>query len=173
MRTIVTDRLILVPSTEEILMAEIEDQDRLAFLLGAQIPYNWPPEMYDDAIPFFLKLLREKPSRLGWLGWYWLKREPAPERPALIGNGGFKGEPDAQGTVEIGYSVLPQFEGHGYATEGSKGLLDWVLGRAEVKRVIAQASPQNRASERVLEKLGFSLKGDGLEAGVKLWELLK
>jgi [ribosomal protein S5]-alanine N-acetyltransferase len=170
MRTIVTDRLILVPATEEILLAEIEDRDRLTFLLGAQIPYNWPPEMYDDAIPFFLKLLREKPARIGWLGWYWLKREPAPEKGTLIGNGGFKGEPNAEGTIEIGYSVLPQFESYGYATEGSKGLVEWAFGHADVKRIIAQTDPANAGSIRVLEKLGFTLKGEGLEAGMKLWE---
>lgn len=165
MRTIVSDRLILVPATEEILTAEAaEDRELLGFLLGAQIPYNWPPDMFKGAIPLFLKELHERPERLGWLAWYWLRKEPMPEKPTLIGDGGFKGEPDASGTVEIGYSILPQFEKRGYATEGSKGLIEFACSHPAVRRVVAQVDPQNIGSVRVLEKLNFALTAEGKDS---------
>jgi [ribosomal protein S5]-alanine N-acetyltransferase len=173
MRTVVTDRLILVPATENILQAEIEDRDRLGFLLGAQIPYNWPPDEYLDAIPVFLSALQSNPALLGWQSWYWLRRESAPERPTVIGSGGFRGEPDSTGTIELGYSVLPQYERLGYATEGSRGLIDWAMGQREVNRIIAETLLDNEASIRVLEKLGFAPAPDEPREGMKRFELLR
>ncbi|MER3514457.1 MAG: hypothetical protein C4310_08775 [Chloroflexota bacterium] len=59
------------------------------------------------------------------------------ELPVLVGSGGFKGPPHA-GAVEIGYSVLPQYQGKGYATEMVAGLVRRALKHAEVDRIVAE-----------------------------------
>ncbi len=173
MRTVSTDRLILVPATASILQAELEDRDSLAFLLGAQIPYNWPMDDYLEVIPIFLKALRIEPPPLGWQSWYWLKKEASPEKPTLIGGGGFLEEPDATGTVEIGYSVLPQYRRLGYAAEGTRGLITWAMAHDEVKRIVAETEPGNAGSMRVLAKLGFSPSGETARPGMTRFELPK
>ena len=50
--------------------------------------------------------------------------------PTLVGAGGYFGPPDADGTVEIGYSVLPEWQRHGYATQMTEALVNNVFSRA-------------------------------------------
>jgi RimJ/RimL family protein N-acetyltransferase len=57
--------------------------------------------------------------------------------------------------AELGYSLLPGHQGHGYAVESSRALLDWAFTVAGVHRVEARLEPRNVASARVAEKLGM------------------
>src|SRR5256885_12815757 len=42
---------------------------------------------------------------------------------AVIGLGGFKGPPDTQGILEVGYSIAPGYRGQGFATEATSALV--------------------------------------------------
>lgn len=57
---------------------------------------------------------------------------------------------------EMGYSLLPQFWGKGYATEIAKELLHYGLHKLQLPKIIAIAAKENTASQKVLEKIGFS-----------------
>ena len=61
--------------------------------------------------------------------------------------------------AELGYSFLPRHQGHGYAAEASRALLDWAFTAAGVHRVEARLEPRNVASARVAEKLGMRHEG--------------
>lgn len=76
-----------------------------------------------------------------------------------VGDAGFKGPP-RDGIVEVGYGVLPAFEGHGYATEGVAALCRFAFQAGGARFVEAETAPGNRASQRVLEKLGFRPTGE-------------
>lgn len=168
-----TLRLKLIPATASLAQAELGHRDTFSELLGAKIPENWPTKLITDALPYFLQQLKQNPQLAGWLSWYWILREDAGEDAVLIGSGGFKGRPQPDGTVEVGYSVLPQYQGCGYATEAIAGLLSWVFTHGEVSRVIAETKPENQPSIRVLEKLGFDYIGQGSEPGVIRFELAR
>lgn len=71
-----------------------------------------------------------------------------------IGGVGFKGRPNQHGEVEIGYGFAESMRGRGYATEAAAALIG-VGRRAGLTAVIAETHPANRASQRVLERLGF------------------
>ena len=79
-----------------------------------------------------------------------------------IGDVGFKG-PAVKRTVEIGYGVLKAYEGNGYTTEAAEALIAWAFQREEVSLIEAETAPENRASQRILEKLGFLPCGKGEE----------
>ena len=49
------------------------------------------------------------------------------EDKVLIGLGGFKGEANESGMVEIGYAIVPAYRGRGLATEAARGLVDHAL----------------------------------------------
>ena len=121
-----TARLKLVPATVALARAELGDRGEFARLLSASVPDNWPPETLADALPLFLSWLEAMPERVGWFGWYALVRGDGLVAQVLVASGGFMGPP-LDGTVEIGYSVLPQFQGRGYATELVGGLVRWAL----------------------------------------------
>ncbi len=80
-----------------------------------------------------------------------------------IGGIGFKGVPDQEGKVEIGYDIQPEFQNAGYATEATKAMLEWALSESDVLCVQAQTESQNEKSKRVLKKNGFAEVGIGTE----------
>lgn len=72
----------------------------------------------------------------------------------VVGDYCFKGlQPD--GSVEIGYGLLPQYWGNGYATEAIIAAVEWAIKQPGVKRIEAETDPDNAASQRVLQKAGF------------------
>ncbi|MCF6200175.1 MAG: GNAT family N-acetyltransferase [Hyphomicrobiaceae bacterium] len=61
--------------------------------------------------------------------------------------------------IEIGYHILPEFWGHGYASEAARQVLAHgfeILGLPNIRAVIL---PRNRPSLRLIEKLGFGQRG--------------
>ncbi|MCK4355731.1 GNAT family N-acetyltransferase [Candidatus Bipolaricaulota bacterium] len=170
-KSLITPRLTLIPATAALVQAEVGPQDLLSQALGVKVPENWPPELLVDVLPFFLEQLKRDTALVGWLSWYCVLRREATEEALLIGSGGFKGKPQPDGTIEIGYSILPQYQGRSYATEAVAGLLAWAFSYSEVTRAIAETSSGNRASIRVLAKLGFDYTGQGSEAGTVRFEL--
>ena len=159
-----TPRFLLVPATAELVAQEITGNEALAKALTAEVPADWPPDDAADALPWFLSQLRSDTTLSGWLNWYGLYREDMGQRPQLVGSAGFFGPPE-DGSVEIGYSVLPSFQGRGFATEMLEGLVSWALSQPAVRCVVAETSSENHASLRVLSKLGFVPVGAGREAG--------
>lgn len=156
-----TDRLRLVAGTEILAAAEIEDRVEFANLLGALVPETWPPDNLRDVLGHFYGLHKEHPEWEGWLAWYAIRVDN--DYPVLCGSIGFKGPPDKQGTVEIGYSVLPEFQGQGLATEMVAGVTQWAKDQPEARRIEAETNIDNRASVRVLEKNSFVRVGVGVE----------
>ena len=164
-----TERLVLRPSTPELARAEIADRARFAALLGAEVPAAWPPEELAPALGILLARLEAEPAACGWFAWYALApREEAP--PVLVGSAGFTGPP-RQGEVEIGYSVMPEFQRRGYATEMVRALSRRALAQDGVTRVTARTEWANPASVRVLEKAGFHACGPRDEAGGARFEV--
>jgi len=159
-----TERLTLVPATVALARAELADRGEFARLLHASVPENWPPESAADALPLFLGWLEAAPDRAGWFGWYALAPMEGGTAPVLVAGGGFLGPPE-DGTVHIGYSVLPQFQQQGYATELVGGLLRWAFAQPGVSRIAAETEWANPASVRVLVKSGFVPAGVATEPG--------
>ena len=63
--------------------------------------------------------------------------------------------------VEIGYRLLPQAWGMGFATEGARALVAYAFGTLKLDRVVAVTHPDNGASQRVLAKAGLTDQGWG------------
>lgn len=107
-------------------------------------------------------------------------RDPLPLRPAsrrradrdrghllieratemVIGDIRFRGPPDADRTVEIGYSVIPDRRRRGYATESARALVGWAAEQPGVDSLIAGCDRDNVASIKTLERLGFGRTGE-------------
>jgi [ribosomal protein S5]-alanine N-acetyltransferase len=96
------------------------------------------------------------------------------ESGEVIGNASFTGPPDADGTVEIAYGIVPDYQGRGYATEAAQALVAYARADSRVRTILAHTLPARNASTRVLEKCGFQHTAeldhptDGL---IWLWEM--
>jgi ribosomal-protein-alanine N-acetyltransferase len=157
-----TDRLRLVAGTKALAAAEIGDRAKFARLLGVLVPETWPPDSLRDVLGYLYGLYREHPEWEGWLAWYAVRIDN--DCPILCGSIGFKGPPDERGIVEIGYSVLPEFEGQGLATEMVAAIVQWAKNQPFVRRIEAETNINNKASIRVLEKNNFVDAGVGVES---------
>ncbi|MEM1322298.1 MAG: GNAT family N-acetyltransferase [Bacteroidota bacterium] len=60
--------------------------------------------------------------------------------------------------LEIGYRLMTQHWGQGYATEGSRAILNYAFNHLQLERIVAVALPENKGSRRVIEKLGMSYR---------------
>lgn len=59
----------------------------------------------------------------------------------------------------IGYVLSPSMHGHGYAREALRLLLDFAWTGLDLQRIEADTDPENTASRRLLERLGFRHEG--------------
>jgi RimJ/RimL family protein N-acetyltransferase len=150
-----TSRLRLAPCTVAAAQAAMSDRAALEAQLGARVPDAWPAQDLRDFLPVYARIVDEQAAAQGWGIWLML----APAERSLVGDIGFKGPPDDLRTLEIGYSVLPAFQGRGYATEAARALIAWGFAQPGVRRVVANCLAGNAGSIRVLEKAGMRLTG--------------
>ncbi len=130
-----TERLLLVPCTPE----------RYAEAVAEGYPIG-------NHVKTYMQSLRRHPRLLGWGVWFVRLKETG----EIIGDAGFKGNPDYAGAVDIGYGFLPERRGRGYATETARALVAWAFAHG-AGRVTAETLRENAASIRVLRKNGFHL----------------
>ncbi|BAZ31979.1 acetyltransferase [Cylindrospermum sp. NIES-4074] len=97
---ITTGRLELLPCSLEVAQgAAIKNKSQVEQLLGVKVPDDWYASEVLDFLPIYAQMLMEDPSVLGWGVWLMIHIEES----TLIGDLGFGGKPDEQGTVEMGY----------------------------------------------------------------------
>ena len=70
--------------------------------------------------------------------------------------------------VEVGYRLLPDAWGQGYATEGAGALVRYGFADVGLTRIVGLTHPQNAASQNVLRKAGLRDAGFGHYYGRRL-----
>ena len=101
--------------------------------------------------------------------WYGLGTWRASRRDtgAFIGWFTFKYVPDTC-EIEVGYRLLHEAWGRGFATEGATELVRYGFDDLGLHRIIGLTHPGNRASQRVLMKAGLGEHGFGRYYGQRL-----
>ncbi|MCB5177944.1 GNAT family N-acetyltransferase [Streptomyces antimicrobicus] len=85
-----------------------------------------------------------------------------------IGGVGFHGPADANGSVTIGYGLVPSVRGKGYAAEALRGLLSFARSRG-VTCVKGDADHDNIASQHVMSAAG--MRPAGQDERVRYFEI--
>lgn len=57
--------------------------------------------------------------------------------------------------IDLGYRFLPEFWGAGIATEASRAILTYGFDKFKLRKIIAIAMKENKASIKVMEKIGM------------------
>jgi ribosomal-protein-alanine N-acetyltransferase len=147
-----TNRLLLIPFTIDYVEAAMKGREALKAVSGYDVSEQWPNEDYAEILPWVAEQLKENPERSRWSGLIIHK-----EDHIVIGELGGKGGPDENGVIEIGYGIVPDYQGSGYASEIVRAFVDWLNQCPEITKVVAECAEDNIASKRVLEKTGFQL----------------
>ncbi len=65
---------------------------------------------------------------------------------------------DKTAEIEVGYRLIREFWGKGFASEGAKAIVIYGFNKLGLKRIVAVADQGNKASIRVLEKAGLKFE---------------
>ena len=77
------------------------------------------------------------------------------ETQQVVGTCSLHDRPGVDG-IDIGYALLPEFEGKGFATEGAMAMIKLAFETLGQQRVSAITTDANLKSCHLLEKLGFA-----------------
>lgn len=170
---IITPRMHLVPATVELLQAELRGAASLSAFIGAYVPADWPPLLYDQqAIRWTIDQLSRPGADGRWYTHYFVLQSRSSAPDVVVGVGGYTGPPDPAGVVEIGYSILGAYHRKGLATEAAAGLTQNAFLKG-AKVVAAHTREADPASAGVLITNGFRLVGGDPEAGTTRFEVTK
>jgi RimJ/RimL family protein N-acetyltransferase len=140
------------------------DRAQAEAILGSTIHPDW----YNEEWLMRLRLndLRKSPDYQPWS----VRAIVHNRTGQMIGHTGFHTLPDpdylrtiAPGSVEMGYTIFPNFRGQGYATEACQAMMDWAHDSHQIHCFILSISPDNEASLRIAHKLGFLRIGEHVD----------
>lgn len=150
--------------------AILTDQKHLEQMLGITVFKDWfnfPDVASIEAIQFSYDYLKANPDAIGWWTYLFIHVNDR----VLVGLGGYKGKADESGMVEIGYAIVPDYQGRGLATEAAQGLIDHAFSHAHIKRVDAHTLAEYNASTSVLKKVGMQRVGIAHDPDVgEVWQ---
>ncbi|MCM3587442.1 GNAT family N-acetyltransferase [Mesobacillus maritimus] len=145
-----TERLEMITFTADMMEAILNGTAEQEGKIPYQLALGWPMPVYKQFFAYKIERFRKYPAENEWEGIIVHKQDQR-----IIGDMGFKGGPNEDGVIDLGYSIVPSYQGKGYATEMGKAMVEWGRSNSAVQKVIATCHPENLASIRVLEKIGF------------------
>ncbi len=162
---IITERLTLTAVPQQVARSANAGKRQLETLIGARLDEQWMDEDGRVLLSYYDYQLRDDPTMIGWGLWLIMHTQ---ER-IVFGSAGFKGKPNKDGEIEIGYGISPRFRRRGYTFEAASALRDWAFTHPEVKLLNGECLPNNAGSKRILEKLGMT--NIGIRGGYLWWTL--
>lgn len=148
-----TERLVIKPLNHCQLIKYIENDDSLEKELGfGKSNRIISPELKEALEMAILPFVAENESDyLFFTLWTVILKS----ENRMVGDLCFKGLPDDNGKIEIGYGVYDEFRGKGFMNEAVGGMIGWAKTHPAVKSVIAETDKTNVASMVILQKNGF------------------
>jgi ribosomal-protein-alanine N-acetyltransferase len=135
------------------------DSRVMATLAPADVPNGGV--LPDEETRHFLRRHLDHWDRHGY--GFWMFRDKADDR--FVGRAGLHNA-NAGGNeeVELAYALMAECWGSGFATEMAQGILVVAFGRLRMTEVVCFTLTTNRASQRVMEKVGFEYECDIVHA---------
>ena len=133
------------------------------------------PESEEIAPRFLLEFVSDRLNQ-GPENFFWWSPWLIVVDQLIVGMCGFKGPPDINGSVEIGYGIVTSQQRQGFATQATHLLVEEGFSSSEVRAIVAYTTPSNSASWRVLEKNQFVRDGskiDPEDGEVWVWQRMR
>jgi [ribosomal protein S5]-alanine N-acetyltransferase len=120
--------------------------------------WNFPPSKTEAESARRLKYLVKSTSPYSFLAWAVADKKS----DACIGMVNYHHREAHNRRLEVGYILCPKRQGKGLMTEAMRALLAYCFEELGVHRVQALIHPDNSASIRLVERLGFCCEGGPL-----------
>ena len=166
-----------IPSSERLRYREVSLEDQPAWLPFFKdeitlrfLPINAHLEPVERCEQWIIKQrMRYEKGSYGLLGLADIDNR-------LVGMAGLlRQELDTGTAIEIGYHLLPEFRGKGYASEAAIHLRNWGFENGVAEEIISIILPGNTPSEKVAVKNGMKKEGKAIFHGleVNIWKITK
>ncbi|AOM78809.1 GNAT family N-acetyltransferase [Pedobacter steynii] len=153
-KKITTDRLYLIPFTIPIAQEILDRKYTILSGMGLKPGKGWPDEDLLETLPRIVTNLEKVTEPSGFESWLIVEKEGM----NIVGDAGFKGKPDPEGAVDLGYGIVDSARRKGYAVEAGEALISWAFKQQQVKVITARCMHVNEGSTKTLERLGFYQK---------------
>lgn len=154
--TIVSDRLVLTP-------LDIADADEMVAVLSDPALYAFtggePPSLDQLQVQYRHQAAGSPRAEEEWHNWIVRLQGVAV---------GFVQATVSCGAADLAWVVGTPWQGHGYATESSRAMRDWLAGLGVV-RFFAHIHPDHAASKAVAGRLGLRPTGRIDDEGEMIW----
>ncbi|WP_294139533.1 GNAT family N-acetyltransferase [uncultured Sanguibacteroides sp.] len=147
-----TERLELIPLRHEYLRLWVENISELEKKLVCFYKAEPIEGLFLDIVKGQLEKTVKDSKHYYWHSFWFLIRK---SDRIVVGSADFKGLPNSDGEVEIGYGLGKKYEHNGYMTEAVMAMCHWALRQDGVTRVIAETELEGTASQKILERCGF------------------
>jgi aminoglycoside 6'-N-acetyltransferase len=162
-----TDAAFVALTTERLVLRRFRPEDLAAFVAYRSDPgvaryQSWEaPYQLGQASQFLRELQTVHPDTPG--EWFQFAVTLL-GTDRLIGDCAAHVDADDPRQAEIGYTLAPEHQGHGYATEAVRRLVHYLLVERGKHRVSATCDDRNTRSAAVLERVGMRREGHTLES---------
>jgi [ribosomal protein S5]-alanine N-acetyltransferase len=154
--------------TERLILRKVEETDAAAVLKGYSDP------RVNQHMSVVYHSLEEVQVQLDWYNeiyntgdgiWWAFSKKENPS--VVIGNGGLHQHKREHKCIELGYWILPEEQGRGYASEAIRSICQYAFTVLDIHRIEAIVEGENNASMQLLTKLGFTHEGVRKECEMK------
>lgn len=143
-----TPRLMILPLTLEQVRLHIAGGTLLEEAMGVRPGHRDVTEPLASILRHFTIPFLQNPGRQPIFDTLWIAIDT--QLNQFVADTKFKGPPDEEQTVEIGYGTYPAFQRRGYMTEIVGAMTAWALSQPTIRRVVAETALDNLASQSVL-----------------------
>ncbi|MEZ4801316.1 MAG: GNAT family N-acetyltransferase [Gelidibacter sp.] len=149
---------VIIAETNRLLISKMTLEDA-PFMLELLNTPNWLKYIGDrnvksvEEAETYLKNGVLKSYKESGFGFYKLLLKE--ENNKIIGTSGLVKRPQLE-DVDIGFAMLPEYEGRGFGMESSLEIMKFAEYHLHLKRIVAITTPLNVNSIKLLEKLGLT-----------------
>ncbi|TVX95193.1 GNAT family N-acetyltransferase [Cohnella terricola] len=142
-------------ATDRLLIRTLEMKDKDPFFKYRSLPevykyQSWRPADLNDVEKFISANTAIVPNTRD----SWLQVAVCLKNGQLVGDVGIHFMDD-DFQVELGFTLSPDFQGNGYASEAVRAVIDYLFDGLRKHRITASVDPDNLKSIKLLENLGF------------------
>lgn len=149
--------------SERIILRKFKEADAEAFLKYRTDPRvvlyqgeGWESYTFDKAVQFIKEQMYFEPGIADT--WFQIAIE-SKDTGKLIGDCAIHTLPQDANQAEIGFTLDPEHQNKGFATEAVSCLLEYIFNGLDMHRVIAVADVRNINSVKLLERVGMRREG--------------
>lgn len=128
---------------------------------GLKLPQAWRDDLWLARLRYNQAL--EDEGRIAWLPMAIYEQESN----TMVGHLNFHSPPNpdylqsiAPDAIELGYEIFPDYRQRGYAFEAIQAVIAWLKQQDGISTVVLSILPENTASQRIAQKLGFKKWGE-------------